>query len=102
MNLSQTHPNYNSKYGYEHTNSTSWDKFGMLGIGIKKMLYWILNKENADRIHLRPYFLNLYGAYLIILILLYTALVVYPQRKNYSILKYRAFQFIVKLKKVNV
>jgi hypothetical protein len=95
----QVPSNYNLKYRYEDARFTNWDKVGIFGRVIKKGLDWLLGKENADRISLRPYFLNLYQAYLVILIILYIPLFLYTINRCYYFLKYRGPQLIAELKK---
>jgi len=94
----QVPSSYDLRYRYEDARFTNWDKFGGLSRTIKKGLDWLLGKQNADSFSLHPYFLNLYQAYLIVLIFLYIPLFFYTLKRCYRFMKYRWPQFMAELK----
>lgn len=58
---SQTPENYNPDFNFAGTRYTNWNKIPVITPAIKSILDFVIGKEKADLISIRPYFLRIYN-----------------------------------------
>jgi hypothetical protein len=71
---SQVPPNYNSLYAYEDVRYTNWTKIPLVMPAVRSVLGWFMGSE-VENLSIRSFVLNLYKAYLVILVGCYLLLV---------------------------
>jgi len=71
----QVPPGYDMKYRYEDVRYTNWSKFPLVGGAMEKLLVLTAGKEYADGISLRVVFIDTWGIYLQIALLLESLLI---------------------------
>ncbi|MGE5108636.1 MAG: transglutaminase domain-containing protein [Sphingobacteriales bacterium] len=57
----QLPPGYNPEYSYEDVRYTNWNKIPGVTTSIKSILNFVIGKENADNISMRPFLLRIYN-----------------------------------------
>lgn len=57
----QLSPDYKPEYAYEGVRYTNWDKIPGVTTSIKSILNFVLGKDKADLISIRPYLLRIYN-----------------------------------------
>jgi hypothetical protein len=72
---------YNGAYNYEDIRYANWEKIPVAGKLIYRSLVLILGEEKAHGISIRPYLLNMYAAWLKMMIVLYGVFWVFSYRR---------------------
>jgi hypothetical protein len=72
---------YNSAYSYEDIRYANWEKIPVAGKLMYRSLALLLGEEKASGISIRPYLLNMYAAWLKIMIVSYGVFWVFSYRR---------------------
>lgn len=72
----QTPAEYEEMFSYDGWSYTNWNKFPTIMPAIKSALDYVLGKDAADEISIRPYVLNVYRTYGYALLVAYVLLVI--------------------------
>ncbi len=73
--------NYNSAYNYADIRYANWEKIPVLGKLFYRSLELVVGKEKAHGISIRPYLLNMYAAWLKMMVVFYLLFFVFSYRR---------------------